>query len=508
MVADADQAGNNFTVSQESMPHTQHPRGSFAGNLAQQPEDAFASTFAQETGGLFAGTLAGEIGGAPVSTLAQQTGGVFDQQIGSTLAQETGGTLFQHPGGTPAASLAQQPGGTPASTVTPETEGPLAGALTQEIGGLPASTLAQQPGDTPAQHVGGILDQQLGANVGNILLNNPHVQGFDAYPPNHGGIDFQFAPRENLGLPPYNTASVLRSSQQLPPPQLLNPDFLLPQVGDVPNNIMANGAFQARSIQPFHHDTGNGGQTCVCTCGYLNNEGQGQVTPSLCQAPAVNQNQGGGRTNGIGNHFSHNGHIGHNNYNKGNGVNGCNPDSRPTGMRAQRNAYLAARGLCIWCQKPNPAPQKMGCPPCLVKRAKLTARWRQNRKQNRRLQEGGSGAQTGGENADTNVAEGGNEDTGSREEVRKGDGVRNGGGEINSVGERNGDGEKNEEGEKNEVKAKQEDKEQAQQLGSLNLEGEEDWFIREMHADFELEGICGTEGGLLLGDPFGKNEKA
>lgn len=52
---------------------------------------------------------------------------------------------------------------------------------------------------------------------------------------------------------------------------------------------------------------------------------------------------------------------------------------RGMGKRGRRNAALHARGLCIWCRKPNPDLTKKGCLECLPLRAASTADWRKKR---------------------------------------------------------------------------------------------------------------------------------
>lgn len=46
------------------------------------------------------------------------------------------------------------------------------------------------------------------------------------------------------------------------------------------------------------------------------------------------------------------------------------------GKRGQRAAALHAKGLCIWCEQPNPDLSKMGCRRCLPIRAAKTAEYR------------------------------------------------------------------------------------------------------------------------------------
>ncbi|KAL2151127.1 hypothetical protein VTH82DRAFT_6225 [Thermothelomyces myriococcoides] len=264
--------------------------------------------------------------------------------------------------------------------------------------------LPQSPFAQPAAHLGN-------------MLPNAFPQGLDIHLSRHVGNDFQLSSSESGGSPPLDTSLSHRSSQQLQVPQpsqglhetsqpdnqlpdltqvpwaliqdvlgipamlhTSNESFLsqespLPRFEAVPNYFESNGAYQAALSQSYHIGVGNTNQV-------YNIGDQNLIAANHCQLLADNQHQGNSHASSTSNHIDRSNYrpIISDNSNDSNRGKPASQRFVRLGPRALRNADLVARGLCIWCKKPNPAPTKSGCPPCLVKRAKITERWRQKRR--------------------------------------------------------------------------------------------------------------------------------
>ncbi|AEO58229.1 hypothetical protein MYCTH_93590 [Thermothelomyces thermophilus ATCC 42464] len=280
----------------------------------------------------------------------------------------------------------------------------------------------------------GYLAQPGGYYPSNIPAN-PYAHRLRLYPQNHGDNDSQLTPSESWLAPPPYTPSAPNPNQQLAPQQPVQGFLGTPQVGfqlpapsqgpwvptqglpyapvaaaaalAAPNNPPFLGyqllplrfgaaaapfgpysPYQTLLAQRYHLGYSNNSQTSAGADDRHNDiKNQGQQNLNLYKERADNQGQ------------SDNG----NNDNDNDGE----PAPRPLGTRGRRNAALVARGLCIWCRRPNPDRRKKGCPTCLPRRAGLTAEWRRKRKAAERRRRGELGDLEG---EDEGEDEGGRED--------------------------------------------------------------------------------------------------